>query len=70
MRILRSYDTGETVTMDVLRKQKHMTVTWKVPDREDRMFKRSPRMHEEPSLFRVAPRLLRLRNLIRPSRVI
>lgn len=70
MRILRSYDTGETVTMDVLRKQKHVTVTWKVADQEERMFKRAPRMHEEPSRFRVAPRVLRLRDVIRTSRVI
>src|SRR2546426_5785049 len=34
MRILRSYDTGETVTVDVLRKQKHVTGTWKMPDEE------------------------------------
>ncbi len=57
MRILRSYDAGETVTLDVLRKQKHVTVTWKVPEREKTMFRRTPRMHEEPSWFRVAPRL-------------
>ena len=78
MRILRSYDTGETVTMDVLRKQKHVTVTWKVPDEETRIFKRSPRMHEEPSWFRVAPRIRRqlelpvrkIRDVIRTSVVI
>src|SRR5204862_1643565 len=70
MRILRSYDTGETVTMDVLRKQKHVTVTWKVPDEEGRMFKRSPRMHEEPSRFRVAPKVFRIRDVIRTSRAI
>ena len=50
MRILRSYDTGETVTLDVLRKQKRVTVTWKVPD-EDRMFHVMPRMREEPSRY-------------------
>jgi len=70
MRILRSYDTGETVTMDVLRKQKHVTVTWKVPDEESRMFKRSPRMHEEPSRFRLAPKVFRIRDVIRTSRAI
>lgn len=36
MRILRSYDEGETVTLDVIRKQKRMSVTWKVPEREGR----------------------------------
>ena len=36
MRILRSYDEGESVTLDVIRKQKRTTVTWKVPEREER----------------------------------
>ena len=54
MRILRSYDTGETVALDVLRKQKHVTVNWKVPE-ENRRFHMVPRAHEEPSVFRVRP---------------
>ena len=45
MRILRSYEKGETVSIDILRKQKRMTVAWKVPARETRMFRR----HEEHS---------------------
>jgi S1-C subfamily serine protease len=36
MRILRSYDKGESVKIDVMRKQRRITVTWTVPDREDR----------------------------------
>ncbi len=43
MRILRSYATGETVSIEILRKQKRMTWSWKVAAREDRFF----RMHEE-----------------------
>src|SRR5947208_14968841 len=43
MRILRSYEKGETVSIEILRKQKRMTGAWKVPSREDRMFRR----HEE-----------------------
>ncbi|OLC85578.1 MAG: hypothetical protein DMD38_07465 [Gemmatimonadetes bacterium] len=78
MRILRSYDAGETVTMDVLRKQKHVAVTWKVPEHENRFYKMAPRMHEEPSWFRLAPQLrqelripvLRIRDVIRTSRAI
>ena len=69
MRILRSYDQGETVTLDVLRKQRHVSVTWKVPDRERTIFRRTPRMHEEPSRFRVAPKM-RIRDVIRTSRAI
>src|SRR6266567_7225816 len=78
MRILRSYDAGETVALDVLRKQKHVTVTWKVPENENRFFKMAPRMHEEPSWFRVAPQIReqlelpvrKIRDVIRTSRVI
>ena len=43
MRILRSYEKGESVSIEILRKQKRMTLTWKVPAREDRFM----RMHEE-----------------------
>jgi S1-C subfamily serine protease len=43
MRILRSYEKGETVPIEILRKQKRMTLSWKVPAREDRFL----RMHEE-----------------------
>jgi membrane-associated protease RseP (regulator of RpoE activity) len=43
MRILRSYEKGETVSIEILRKQKRMTLSWKVPAREDRFL----RMHQE-----------------------
>jgi S1-C subfamily serine protease len=43
MRILRSYEKGEAVSIEILRKQKRMTVAWKVPAREDHFL----RMHEE-----------------------
>lgn len=60
MRILGSYDEGESVTMDVLRKQKHVAVTWKVPNNEDRYYRTvMPRMREEPSWFRLMPRVRR-----------
>lgn len=72
MRILRSYDVGETVTLDVLRKRSHVNVTWKVPDHERTFFKTGPRMREEPSWFRVMPKIpaIRIRNVIRTSRTI
>lgn len=38
MRILHSYDRGETVSIDILRKQKRMTLTWKVPAHDERSF--------------------------------
>ena len=43
MRILRSYEKGESVSIEILRKQKRMTLSWRVPARENRMF----RMHDE-----------------------
>ena len=72
MRILRSYDVGETVTIDVLRKRSHVNVTWKVPDRERSFFKMAPRMREEPSRFRMRtmPPAMRLRSVLRTSRMI
>lgn len=37
MRILRSYDPGETVAIDVMRRQKRITITWHVPPRDNEM---------------------------------
>ena len=53
MRILRSYDKGETVSIDIMRKQKRTTVSWKVPSRETRMFRRHDEHgeHEDQSRF-------------------
>ncbi|HWH02345.1 MAG TPA: PDZ domain-containing protein [Gemmatimonadales bacterium] len=36
MRILRSYDSGETVNIEIMRHQKRQTVSWKVPSPEER----------------------------------
>lgn len=58
MRILRTYEEGESVTIEVLRKQKRVTVTWKVPNNENRFYyNRAPRMHEEPSWYRQRPKM-------------
>src|SRR5256712_6172769 len=51
MRILRSYEAGETVSIELMRKQKRLTVAWKVPEPEARHMRRS-RGHEEQSHFR------------------
>jgi S1-C subfamily serine protease len=37
MRILRSYEAGESVTIEILRKQKHISIAWQVPRSEDRV---------------------------------
>jgi C-terminal processing protease CtpA/Prc len=41
-RILNSYDAGETAKLEIMRKQKKMTVTWKAPDREWKWKTRTP----------------------------
>src|SRR5260370_10682867 len=43
MGILRSYDAGETVSSEIMRKQKRVTLAWKVPEREDMIRARPPR---------------------------
>ena len=74
MRIIRSYDPGESVTIDILRKQKRVTVTWKVPENDDHFKMIMPRMREEPSRFNVRPKITepvwRLRDVIRRTRAI
>jgi len=66
MRILRSYDVGETVSIDVMRKQKRVTVSWKVPENnEERSFMRdrvrTPRPErQEQSRYKVMrPQMLK-----------
>jgi hypothetical protein len=77
MRILRSYDPGDTVAIAVLRRQKRVTVNWVVPERDDHFYKMGP-MREEPSWFRVMPKMrqeiqipqIKIRDVIRTTRVI
>ena len=64
MRILRSYEKGETVSIEILRKQKRTTLTWKVPAREGRFM----RMHEEHEERSGLPRL-ELRRRLQVQRV-
>jgi len=47
MRILRSYDTGETVSIEVLRKQKRTTLSWKVPESNDHFKYIMPAPHSD-----------------------
>jgi S1-C subfamily serine protease len=46
MRILRSYEAGETVTIEILRKQRRVSLAWQVPRSEDhvRQFMRLHRL--------------------------
>ena len=78
MKILGSYDPGDTVSISVLRMKKPVTVKWVIPEDEDHFYKMAPRMHEDPSWFRVMPKIapeiefpdIKIRDLIRTSRAI
>jgi len=78
MRILRTYEPGESVAIEVMRKQKRVTVTWKVPESEDHYYKMAPRMREEPSWFRGRPKVRtnievpvwKIRDVVRTTRAI
>jgi PDZ domain-containing secreted protein len=56
MRILRSYDTGETVSIEVLRKRQKVTVSYQVPEHDGYYYK-TPGPPEEPSFYRVRPKV-------------
>ncbi len=42
MRILRSYDTGEAVSIEIMRHERRQTLSWTVPDRPARERRRMP----------------------------
>lgn len=48
MRILRSYEGGEQVVLEIQRKQRKMSVNWTVPE-EERSFERRPGGRRAPS---------------------
>jgi len=62
MRILRSYDVGESVQIEIMRHQKRQTVTWKVPNPEehDRIRMKAPRARSEEGAYRSQADRLRL----------
>jgi hypothetical protein len=49
-RILHSYDAGEVAKLEILRKQKKLTVSWKVPERESKW--RGPGSREKVKIER------------------
>jgi S1-C subfamily serine protease len=49
-RILGSYDGGETAKLEILRRQKKLTVSWKVPERDWKW--REPRRVEKRKVER------------------
>lgn len=71
MRILRSYEPGETVAIQVTRKRQPVTLSYKVPE-ERTYYKTAPR--EEPSGFRLRPKMeapqWKVRDVMRVMRAI
>lgn len=66
MRILRSYEAGETVQIDVMRHQKRVTVSWTVPNLENQMRRRMEparpmREHSEQTMWKRMPRMPQMR---------
>jgi S1-C subfamily serine protease len=47
MRILRSYDAGETVAIDIMRRQKRLALSWTVPARDKRQLHRHGEREEQ-----------------------
>jgi PDZ domain len=50
-RILRSYESGETAKVEVIRKQKKLTLSWK-PNQRDSHWKVTPRQRRSPAVER------------------
>lgn len=51
-RILGSYDAGETAKLEIMRKQKKQSITWKAPEREDELRWRTPAPRERVKIER------------------
>lgn len=73
MRILRSYEPGETVAIQVFRKRAQVTLSYKVPaERGGDFYYKTP--HEEPSRFELRPKMeapqWKTRDVIRVKREI
>jgi hypothetical protein len=55
MRILRSYDVGENVSIEIMRHERRQTLSWTVPQREGLWRHRGPRGQGEQSFWWVQP---------------
>jgi C-terminal processing protease CtpA/Prc len=55
MRILRSYDEGESVSIEIMRHERRQTINWTVPEAESGWRRRDPRGRGEQSFWRVEP---------------
>ena len=50
LRILRSYNSGETATLDVMRRQQRMSIDWTVPEHHGGLFFKQRHWEETPKL--------------------
>ena len=59
MRILRSYDTGEAVSIEIMRHERRQTISWTVPEESERNWYRTPpgrsRERGQPSVRKIRP---------------
>jgi len=69
MRILRSYEPGESVSIDILRKQKRMSLTWKVPEAREHRMRRELERKERQEESGLRERLNDLQRLLREKQV-
>ncbi len=66
MRILRSYDAGETVSIEIMRHQRRQTISWTVPEAERSWPRpRTPRGRGEQSFWRIEPEIDVMQDLLR-----
>jgi hypothetical protein len=69
MRILRSYDTGETVSIEIMRHQKRSTLSWTVPEESRGGWRvRSPRPRGEQSMWIIPDQTRELRAMQEDAR--
>jgi len=69
MRILRSYEPGESVSIDIMRKQKHVTLAWKVPESSERRVRRELERKERQEESSLRERLGDLQRLLQQKQV-
>jgi S1-C subfamily serine protease len=69
MRILRSYEPGESVSIDIMRKQKRTTLTWKVPEGRERRVRRELERKERQDESSLRERLNDLQRLLQEKQV-
>ncbi len=65
MKILRSYESGESVSIEIMRKQKRTSITWKVPEPAERRmrWKRAPEREDQTKIRQLPRSRIRLQRV-------